>query len=183
MDRRRIRFVLAGLLAAAVAVAVSVTATAASATTDPAGPARPGARKHVCYQGKVQGIGWQEWVCDGDMAGTTGQSRRLEAIRFKGWGEPAGVCATAYVDPGWQNLRCGFEGEVFDVGSPNQSLPIWGLRLDMPRSGLRSLCFHRACGLLRLATARRMRPIFNKAVSVAPASRPMSFRHQARLRG
>jgi uncharacterized protein YjdB len=27
--------------------------------------------------------GWQGWVCDGTMAGTTGQSKAIEAIEIK----------------------------------------------------------------------------------------------------
>ncbi len=36
---------------------------------------------HVCYQAHVGGVGWAFPVCDGMVAGTTGQGRRLEAIR------------------------------------------------------------------------------------------------------
>jgi uncharacterized protein YjdB len=48
----------------------------------------------VCYRAHVQNIGWQtrdadpangrdanEW-CDGEVAGTTGQSLRMEAVRI-----------------------------------------------------------------------------------------------------
>ena len=34
----------------------------------------------ICYTAHVQGIGWQPWVCDGAVAGTTGQSLRMEAL-------------------------------------------------------------------------------------------------------
>ena len=38
---------------------------------------------HVYYRAHVQGIGWQDWVKDGAVAGTIGQSKRIEAIQIK----------------------------------------------------------------------------------------------------
>ena len=35
------------------------------------------------YRVHVQNIGWQEWKTDGEIAGTSGQSLRLEAIQIK----------------------------------------------------------------------------------------------------
>lgn len=43
---------------------------------------------HVAYGGHVQGLGWLANVCDGRTAGTTGQSRRLEAVRIGLQGAP-----------------------------------------------------------------------------------------------
>ncbi|MBR3317583.1 MAG: hypothetical protein IKG21_07195, partial [Atopobiaceae bacterium] len=43
----------------------------------------------IKYQTHIQGIGWQGWRSDGDMSGTAGQSRRLEAIRIKLTGDMA----------------------------------------------------------------------------------------------
>jgi uncharacterized protein YjdB len=36
----------------------------------------------VVYQAHVQGIGWQSWAADGATSGTTGQGRRLEAVKL-----------------------------------------------------------------------------------------------------
>jgi uncharacterized protein YjdB len=36
----------------------------------------------IRYQCHVQDIGWQDWSVNGEMAGTSGQSKRLEAIRI-----------------------------------------------------------------------------------------------------
>ena len=38
------------------------------------------------YRAHVQDIGWQNWVSGGEIAGTTGKRKRVEAIqiRFKG---------------------------------------------------------------------------------------------------
>ena len=38
--------------------------------------------KKLYYEAHVQGIGWQGVRKDGEMAGTTGQSKRIEAVRI-----------------------------------------------------------------------------------------------------
>lgn len=38
----------------------------------------------LVYQTHVQTIGWQDWRGNGETSGTTGQSKRLEAIHIKG---------------------------------------------------------------------------------------------------
>ena len=37
----------------------------------------------ISYRAHVQDIGWQEYVSDGEMSGTSGQSKRLEAINIR----------------------------------------------------------------------------------------------------
>ena len=39
------------------------------------------AYEYITYQGYVDGIGWMDPVGDGEIVGTTGQARRLEAHR------------------------------------------------------------------------------------------------------
>ena len=43
----------------------------------------------IQYRTHVQRIGWQGWRADGQMAGTSGMSRRLEAIEVRLTGELA----------------------------------------------------------------------------------------------
>ncbi|MBQ6510590.1 hypothetical protein IJI94_01320, partial [Candidatus Saccharibacteria bacterium] len=38
---------------------------------------------NLYYRVHVQGIGWMDWAKNGETAGTTGQSRRVEAIEIK----------------------------------------------------------------------------------------------------
>ena len=38
--------------------------------------------KTIRYQAHVEKIGWQDWKTEGQMAGTTGESKRMEAIRI-----------------------------------------------------------------------------------------------------
>lgn len=53
----------------------------------------------LLYQAHVEGIGWQGWVQNGQTAGTTGQSKRVEAIQIDARGE---TYAKAHVqDIGW----------------------------------------------------------------------------------
>ena len=56
-------------------------------------------RAHVAYNG------WLPWQQDGAMAGTVGESRRMEAIKIKLTGDYTGdVIYQSYVrDMGWQN--------------------------------------------------------------------------------
>ena len=46
-------------------------------------------RGGVTYRTHVQSYGWQDWKSDGELAGTTGQGKRIEALRVKLTGEVA----------------------------------------------------------------------------------------------
>ena len=39
--------------------------------------------KKISYQAHVENIGWQKYVSDGEVAGTTGQAKQIEAIRIR----------------------------------------------------------------------------------------------------
>lgn len=53
----------------------------------------------IGYKAHIQDIGWQDWKFDGEMAGTTGEAKRLEAIKIDYNGD---VCAKAHIqDEGW----------------------------------------------------------------------------------
>ena len=53
----------------------------------------------VKYRAHIQDIGWQSWKQDGELAGTTGQAKRLEAIQIDSNKE---VYAKAHIeDTGW----------------------------------------------------------------------------------
>lgn len=45
-------------------------------------PPEPPKPPKVKYRGHLEGIGWQEWKHDGEMSGTEGEKRRLEAIQI-----------------------------------------------------------------------------------------------------
>ena len=68
----------------------------------------------LTYRYHCQTYGWQSWVSDGATAGTTGQSKRIEAVRIKLTGELA-ECYDVYYRAhcqtyGWLDWTC--NGEV-----------------------------------------------------------------------
>ena len=74
---------------------------------------------HVKYLGHVQGTGWQTWKADGARAGTTGKSKRLEALMVQLTDAPheGSIEYRAHVqNDGWQGyvadgVPCGTEGQ------------------------------------------------------------------------
>ena len=71
----------------------------------------------ISYQTHVQDVGWQAYVSNGAMSGTSAQSKRLEAIRIKLEGIGGGIEYRTHVqDIGWQdwvadNTLSGTSGE------------------------------------------------------------------------
>ena len=60
----------------------------------------------VSYSTHVQSFGWQNYVADGALSGTTGESKQVEAIKIKGtnFSLSGSVTYRAHVqDVGWQN--------------------------------------------------------------------------------
>jgi len=83
----------------------------------------------VRYQAHVEGIGWQDWVSDGAVAGTTGKSLRMEAIRIVVSGY--GVRYQAHVQNiGWQDWVS--DGAV--AGTTGQSLRMEAIKIDLVRA-------------------------------------------------
>ncbi len=85
----------------------------------------------VEYQVHVQNIGWQNWVKNGEIAGTTGQSLRVEAIRIKLNGEVAKRYDVFYrthvQNIGWQNWVK--NGEI--AGTTGQSLRVEAIQIEL----------------------------------------------------
>ncbi|MFH7598149.1 polysaccharide deacetylase [Streptomyces racemochromogenes] len=89
------------------------------------------AARTVCYAAHVQDVGWQPAVCDGAVAGTTGQSRRMEAVTIA-TGGTGGICADAHLaDIGWQGWRCAADGKAVTVGTTGQSRRMEALGLQV----------------------------------------------------
>ena len=64
---------------------------------------KKGQPKHnIGYRAQLEDYGWQDWVYDGQMAGTTGKAKRLEAIQIDYKGD---VYAKAHIegDNGWRD--------------------------------------------------------------------------------
>jgi uncharacterized protein YjdB/C1A family cysteine protease len=84
----------------------------------------------ILYQGHVQDIGWQNWVKDGEMAGTEGKSKRIEGLKVKIENVPAGLNVkyrTHVQDIGWQNWVQ--NGEL--AGTVGQSLRVEALQVKL----------------------------------------------------
>ena len=59
----------------------------------------PALNSNFKYRSHLEGIGWQEWKTDGETSGTTGESRRLEAIQIDA---PFDIEASAHLEGiGW----------------------------------------------------------------------------------
>ncbi|MBR4904854.1 MAG: Ig domain-containing protein [Selenomonadaceae bacterium] len=83
------------------------------------------AQAHFGYQAHVEGIGWMQEVANGEVAGTTMQARRLEAliINFDG-----GIKYSAHVENiGWQNWTAG--GNV--AGTVGQGLRMEAIKIQL----------------------------------------------------
>ncbi len=77
------------------------------------------------YQANVEGVGWMEAVGNGEVAGTTMQAKRMEAliINFSG-----GVKYSAHVQNiGWQ--KWAYAGEV--AGTVGQNLRMEAVRIQL----------------------------------------------------
>jgi uncharacterized protein YjdB len=100
--------------------------------------AAPGAS--VCLNAHLQDIGWQGWFCAPANAvvvvGTTGQSRRMEALAIV-TNATSGVCANAHLqDIGWQGWFCGTDNQVVTVGTTGQSRRMEALAIEFPAASL-----------------------------------------------
>ena len=87
--------------------------------------AQPVSAANFGYQANVEGIGWMNEVGLGEVAGTTGQAKRLEAliINFNG-----GIKYSAHVQNiGWQNWV--YAGEV--AGTVGKNLRMEAIRIQL----------------------------------------------------
>lgn len=84
----------------------------------------------VTYQAHVQNVSWQSAVADGELAGTTGQSLRLEALKLQLTNAPgeAGIKYEAHVQNiGWQNMMSNGQ----EAGTTGQSLRLEALKITL----------------------------------------------------
>ncbi|MFC4033372.1 hypothetical protein ACFO3J_18015 [Streptomyces polygonati] len=101
------------------------TGTARAAGSGHSGTAQAAANRVICYEAHVAGIGWESaYSCGGVMAGTTGEGRAIEALRFITVGM-GGLCARAHVSTiGWQSWICVGDNTTLEIGTTGQNLPI-----------------------------------------------------------
>lgn len=103
-----------------ILAALSITA-AALGTGAAQAEARPSPNGGICYQAHVQDIGWMDWKCDGEWAGTQGQARKLEAVRIhvNAPSDVFKVCAKAHrSNYGWDDhYECASNNHEIQIGT------------------------------------------------------------------
>jgi|GEM_PF-2220714 len=82
----------------------------------------------VTYRTHVQSYGWQDWVSDGESAGTTGKAKRLESINIKLAGTTGGIRYKTHVQKiGWQDWVA--DGEM--AGTSGQSKRLEAIQIEL----------------------------------------------------
>ena len=111
----------------------NASSISSASNTPPPLPDYTPAEISVCYCTHVQNVGWQDWVFDGEMSGTEGQSLRLEGmmINVLTSGLDLGVKYKTHVQNiGWQDWV--YDGEM--SGTSGQSLRLEGMMIELTGS-------------------------------------------------
>ena len=90
---------------------------------------RPFISKSVTYQSYIQGDGWQEWKRDGELSGTQGQSKQLEALKIELSSIiDGGIVYKAHVqNDGWQL----FVGDGVQSGTIGQNKRLEAIQIQL----------------------------------------------------
>lgn len=93
----------------------------------------------ICYTTHIQDIGWQNQVKDGEMAGTEGQAKRLEAIKItlKDLKDVKVKYQTHIQDIGWQDWK--YDGTL--AGTEGQSKRLEAIRIELEESDKYSIMY------------------------------------------
>ena len=99
------------------------------------GSSAPGSTTRACvspkvaYTTHVQNVGWQDMKHDGEIAGTTGRSLRLEGIKIvNNTGIPGSISYQVHVQNiGWQSAR--YNGQM--AGTTGRSLRLEAIRIAL----------------------------------------------------
>ena len=93
----------------------------------------------ICYTTHIQDIGWQNQVKDGKMAGTEGQSKRLEAIKItlKDLKDVKVKYQTHIQDIGWQDWK--YDGTL--SGTEGQSKRLEAIKIELEESDKYSVMY------------------------------------------
>ena len=93
----------------------------------------------ICYTTHIQDIGWQNQFKDGEMAGTEGQAKRLEAIKIT-LKDLSGVkikYQTHIQDIGWQDWK--YDGTL--AGTEGQSKRLEAIRIELEENDKYSIMY------------------------------------------
>ena len=119
---------------AAKPAAAAKEPAAKAAAKEPA--AKADASSHpatVYYRVHVQNVGTQSWRKDGQTAGTSGRSLRLESIEFEVDGDLSGAiyCQVHVQDVGWQRLQSASVGKSAKSGTEGRSLRLEAVKFTL----------------------------------------------------
>jgi uncharacterized protein YjdB len=88
----------------------------------------------VKYKVHMQDVGWSNWKSDGEIAGTTGEGRRIEAIRIIA--SDADIQYKVHMqDIGWGKWKS--NGEI--AGTTGESRRIEAIRVELVSPGSRTI--------------------------------------------
>ena len=93
----------------------------------------------ICYTTHIQDIGWQNQVKDGEMAGTEGQAKRLEAMKIT-LKDLSGVkikYQTHIQDIGWQDWK--YDGTL--AGTEGQSKRLEAIKIELEENDKYSIMY------------------------------------------
>ncbi len=93
----------------------------------------------ICYTTHIQDIGWQNQVKDGEMAGTEGQAKRLEAIKItlKDLKDVKIKYQTHVQDIGWQDWK--YDGTL--AGTEGESKRLEAIKIELEESDKYSIMY------------------------------------------
>ena len=85
----------------------------------------------ISYQSYVTGLGWQPWVDDGTISGTTGQSRSIESVKIKISGMEGYIVEYRVLVEGlgWQKWKTNGQ----EAGTTGQSLEIQAIQIQVKK--------------------------------------------------
>lgn len=82
----------------------------------------------IMYQTHTEGFGWLNWVTDGAMSGTTGEGRRVEAVKIQATESNLGVRYRTWVSSrGWTNWS--EDGAL--SGTEGSGLPVEAIDIEL----------------------------------------------------
>ena len=86
----------------------------------------------ILYKSHVQDIGWESWKSNGVQSGTTGQNKKVEAIRIKLENMPGySVMYRAYVEgKGWQGWVC----DGIEAGTTGKNLKLEAIQIKIVKT-------------------------------------------------
>ena len=118
------------ILGVIVAMVISIANSVYGENTDPKSQEQ---EISIIYQAHVQDVGWQDWASDGEIAGTTGENKKMEAIKIKLSNANSNIHIKyrAHVqDIGWQEWK--YDGE--EAGTTGQGKKIEAIQIEIEGS-------------------------------------------------